>query len=121
MYLGEEVGKVVGAWTPVEVEFAGGDAVLDPVVPHGYHFRSTGFAGFGEDLAGDLVVVDDHGCGLGVAKVLECLPKMGAFEGGCVDASDFCFGDGVDDVWDDGADDLDGAVDVVGLVWSVVG
>lgn len=71
--LGEEVGEVFGTGAPFEGEFTVRYAVLDPVVAHGYHFGAAGLAGLVEDLAGGLVVVDDHGCALRVPEVEEAL------------------------------------------------
>jgi hypothetical protein len=68
MVLGEVVGEVVGALSPVYVELPLADSVADPVETHVYCFRSLLLDSVVGDAFSALVVGLDRCRGLRVAK-----------------------------------------------------
>ena len=74
--LGEEVSEVVPAWFPCCLELAICDAFFEPVVVHGDDFGSLVLDDvIVDEFAGELIVVNDLGGSLLVAKVFGCVAE----------------------------------------------
>ena len=118
----EVVSQIVSAAAPVDKELVFGDAVFDPVEAHVNGFGTTLFDSVVGD-AGSAGIVSLDGSGwLGMAHLGEGGAEPGTIFGIIEEGAKFSFGGGGHNSLDDGAVDVNGAVERwrsrVGIGWG---
>ena len=118
----EVVSQIVSVTAPVDRELVVGDAVFDPVEAHVNGFGRTLFDSVVGDAGGAGIVSLDGSGWLGMAHLGEGGAEPGTIFGIIEEGAKFSFGGGGHNSLDDGAVDVDGAVERwrsrVGIGWS---
>ena len=118
MVLGEVVGQIVGAAAPVDEELAFGDAVFDPVEAHVDGFGAALFDSVIGNAGGAGVIGLDGSGWLGMPHFVECGAEPDPIFCVVEEGTEFGFGGRGHDSLDDGAVDVNGAIE---RRWSAIG
>jgi hypothetical protein len=105
----------------LELEVAGVDAILDPVVAHIDGFAAADLCRLFSDAPSRIVVVDECSRRLRVAEVFKGLAVHFSVLGVDVHGGVGCLSSGADDCWNDGTGDADGPIDFGWMVGSEEG